>query len=57
MVENKTYIMLELVIEFSASENSHEEIEIIKKTSAFRIPVFIIKDIGFLNLGFINSDT
>lgn len=49
--------MLELVIEFSLSENNQDAIEIIKNTNAFNIPVLIIKEIGFLNLGFINSET
>lgn len=49
--------MFELVIEFSLSENSHEEIEIIKNTNALRMPVFIISEIGFLSFGLINSDT
>lgn len=44
-------------MEFSLSENSHEEMEIIKNTSALRIPVLIIKEIGFLSLGLINTET
>jgi hypothetical protein len=47
----------EFATEFSARENDHEDIEMIKKTSALRMPVLIIKEIGFLNLGFMNSDT
>lgn len=57
IVENNTYITLVLVTESWASEKSQEEIEIIKNTNAFKIPVLIMREIGFLSFGFINSET